>query len=580
MRKSKIKQISLAVCLALTPLSIYAAGLGKLNTHSGLGEPLKAEIEIFATPEELANLTAVIASEAAYAEQGVTRLGIHNNIKVEVAKNTSGSPILKLRSSQPITDPYLDMLIQMDWASGRLQREYTVLLDPPEYKATAVNDEAVNVVSPTSEMESTSTVGDTSQSDIKKPSTKKSKKQKRPVAVVAEPQEEMPVESTDAGSTQELTTKSGDTLMAIARETQVEGVSLDQMLAGLYQSNKGAFVSGNINRLRVGQIIKVPSKEALESISHRKARQMVKAHSSNWNAYRNAMAGAVAAAPAGVDDEQKQSSSGKITSAEDKAAENKVGPQDVVKLSAGEKESNKNLDTKITALQEETIAREKALKEAQERTAALETQIQEMQKLLALKNQSMADKQKNAAGTTVPAEVKPEAKVEVPPVSVPPVPAEVKPAETATTPTVPEVTPTPAVKPEEPKPAVEPKPAPTPVVAPEPAPEPSFLESLIGDNLPLIGGGLGLGLLGAGWLFLRNKRKKNLDSFERGILTSGGLRANTVFGNTTSNASTSDTSFLTDFAQSVDGGMIDTNDVDPIAEAEVYMAYGLSLIHI
>ena len=176
--------------------------------------------------------------------------------------------------------------------------------------------------------------------------------------------------------------------------------------------------------------------------------------------------------------------------------------------------------------------------------------------------------------TTVPAEVKPEAKVEVPPVSVPPVPAEVKPAETATTPTVPEVTPTPAVKPEEPKPAVEPKPAPTPVVAPEPAPEPSFLESLIGDNLPLIGGGLGLGLLGAGWLFLRNKRKKNLDSFERGILTSGGLRANTVFGNTTSNASTSDTSFLTDFAQSVDGGMIDTNDVDPIAEAEVYMAYG------
>ena len=81
-------------------------------------------------------------------------------------------------------------------------------------------------------------------------------------------------------------------------------------------------------------------------------------------------------------------------------------------------------------------------------------------------------------------------------------------------------------------------------------------------------------LLGAGWMFLRNKRRKDLDSFERGILTSGGLRANTVFGNTTGNASNSDTSFLTDFAQSADGSMIDTNDVDPIAEAEVYMAYG------
>ena len=120
MRKSKINQISLAVMLALTPLSIYAAGLGKLNTQSGLGEPLRAEIEIFATPEELASLSAVIASEDAYAEQGITRLGVHSNIKVEIAKNASGAAVLKLRSSLPIKDPYLDMLIQMDWASGRL----------------------------------------------------------------------------------------------------------------------------------------------------------------------------------------------------------------------------------------------------------------------------------------------------------------------------------------------------------------------------------------------------------------------------------------------------------------------------
>jgi pilus assembly protein FimV len=91
----------------------------------------------------------------------------------------------------------------------------------------------------------------------------------------------------------------------------------------------------------------------------------------------------------------------------------------------------------------------------------------------------------------------------------------------------------------------------------------------------MLGGAGGVALLGVGWLYLRNKRRRDLDSFERGILTSGGLRANTVFGNTTGNATSSaDTSFLTDFAQSADGGMIDTNDVDPIAEAEVYMAYG------
>ncbi len=568
MRKSKINQISLAVMLALTPLSIYAAGLGKLNTQSGLGEPLRAEIEIFATPDELASLSAVIASEEAYAEQGITRLGVHNNIKVEVAKNASGAAILKLRSSLPIKDPYLDMLIQMDWASGRLQREYTVLLDPPEYKPADVA--GVNAIESPSAAGDNATGAVSSQSSAKKSATRKAKKVKKQAEPVAEIQDEVVA---DAGGTDEVTTKSGDTLIAIARANQVEGVSLDQMLAGLYNNNKDAFVSGNMNRLKVGKIIKVPSQESLTSISDRKARQVVKAHSSNWNAYRNTMAGTVANLPTGEDDEQKQSSSGKITTAEDKAAAAKTGSQDVVKLSAGEKDSGKAFDNKINALQEETTAQEKALKEAQERAASLEAQIQEMQKLLALKNQSMADKQN--AVTDPAANAQPEVKPQPEAVPVP----EVKPADASATQPA-ETAPVAEVKPVEPAPAVEPTPAvkPAPVAQPapvaEPEAEPSFLDGLLGDNLPLIGGGLGLGLLGAGWLYLRNKRKKNLDSFERGILTSGGLRANTVFGNTTNNTSTTDTSFLTDFAQSVDGGMIDTNDVDPIAEAEVYMAYG------
>ena len=110
---------------------------------------------------------------------------------------------------------------------------------------------------------------------------------------------------------------------------------------------------------------------------------------------------------------------------------------------------------------------------------------------------------------------------------------------------------------------------------PEPIPEPTFLESLLASiDLFVLAGSAGIAVLGIGWMYLRNKRRRDLDSFERGILTSGGLRANTVFGNTTGTASTADTSFLTDFAQSADGSMIDTNDVDPIAEAEVYMAYG------
>ena len=565
MHRSKIKQITLAVCLALMPFSGYAAGLGKLNVSSGLGEPLKAEIELLSvTPEELSTLVAAIASEEAYAAQGVTRLGIHNNIQVEVTKSSNGSPILKLRSSQPISDPYLDMLIQVDWASGRLQREYTVLLDPPGYQLPAESAAPMAVKPPSVSMSgATSSMADTSQSGSKK--TKKSKKRSAPA---------VQDESVASPSADELTTQRGDTLSTIAKQMQVEGVSLDQMLIGLYENNKSAFSGGNMNRLKVGQIIRVPAKESLTAVDKKDARQSVKVHSDNWNAYRNNLAGVVAEAPAITDVEQKQASSGKIGTAQDKATPAKVGPQDVVKLSAGEKQAAagaaKEFEAKIVALQEETTAREKSLKEAQERTASLEKQIQDMQKLLALKSQSMTEVQKNAesavkapdAAATNPAPVvqTPEVKVEPAPVATPESPQ----VESAATDTA-------AAAPAEKK---KPKKI-VPPPQPQPEPEAGLLDGLMGGiDLTILGGAGAVALLGAGWMFLRNKRRKDLDSFERGILTSGGLRANTVFGNTTGTASTSDTSFLTDFAQSADGSMIDTNDVDPIAEAEVYMAYG------
>lgn len=587
MRKSKLKQISVAVCLALMPLSNYAAGLGKLNVSSGIGEPLRAEVELIsATPEELATLVATIGSEDAYAQQGIPRSGIHNNIKVELAKNSNGAPVIRLRSSQPVSDPYLDVLLQVDWASGRLQREYTVLLDPPGYKPSdanaampitqaELNNSSVNNNQSNNQSNGFSANGQSGNVvepvEVPHQAVKKAKKSKRAIAKTVVIDDAAKTTEITNGD-QELTTKRGDTLSSIAKATQVEGVSLDQMLAGLYENNKDAFTNGNMNRLKVGQIIKVPSKDALIAIDSQEAKKTIKVHSVNWNAYRNALAGNVAAQPEISEPEQKQSSSGKIATAEDKAAPAKVGPQDVVKLSAGEKaggkggnEAAKSVEAKIIALQEETTAREKSLKEATERTAALEKQIEDMQKLIALKNQSMTELQKNAEAATKDSETK-VATVDTPKAEETPkveTPAAIeKPAETApvSTPEAAKVKQTPAVQ------------APVEAAAQE---ESGFLAGLLNSvDLTVLSGAGGVALLGAGWMFLRNKRRKDLDSFERGILTSGGLRANTVFGNTTGNASMSDTSFLTDFAQSADGSMIDTNDVDPIAEAEVYMAYG------
>lgn len=593
MHKSKFRRISLAVCLALMPFAADAAGLGKLTVISGLGEPLSAEIELLATStEELSSLSAAIAPEDAYAVQGIERLVSHSAIKIEVAKKANGSPILKLSTRQPVNDPFLDMLIQVDWSTGRLLREYTVLLDPPGYSSQMANNNAVIDSGSTGAASTgmtpiernTSPAGQSARGIAKKSKSSNARNSSKKFVPSPAPVKESPSPSegsSPTSSAEEHTTVRGDTLNAIASQMQVEGVSLEQMLVGLYHANKNAFAGDNMNRLKVGQIIRAPSPEDLQSISRKEAAQEIRVQTADWNAYRNKLAGLVAESPAGSENASSQSSGGKITApAEDKAAPVSNGPRDVVKLSKSDSAANKNggvdgkaMQDKLNSLQEEATAREKSVKEANEKTALLEKQVADLQKLLAVKNQSMADMQKSAA---VPAPKVESPKAEPRKVESPPKPevaqaAAEQPLANAAVPPPPDAQ---VAAPAADKAAVPKK----QIIAPPPSPvaEADLLDQVLQDPVLLGGaGGILLVLLGGTWLFLRNKRKRGLDNFEKGILTSGGLKANTVFGNTAGGTvDTGDTSFLTDFSQSGSAGMIDTHDVDPIAEAEVYMAYG------
>lgn len=560
MHKTKIKRISLAVLLAFMPLAANAAGLGKLNVSSGLGEPLSAEIEVLsATPEELAGMSATIAPTDAYAQQGIERPGYHNQIKIDLRKKADGKSVLKLSTAQPINDPFIDMLVEVNWASGKLLREFTVLLDPPGYDQTSSNttNNVTNSVT-------NAPVNSTSQAGNVYSATEQTKRigRKSIKKPVAENNEAAPVAKQINADDITHTTVAGDTLASIAKKNAVDGVSLDQMLAGLYRSNENAFIHGNINRLKVGQIIRVPSATELQSISPSEATQEIKVHSKDWQAYKNKLADEVEKQALTGDEASNQVSKGKlIKGAEDKSIPPSKEPKDIVKLSKAEPtadtkaevsksgaEEAKAAKDKITALQEQTLANEKNLQEANARTAMLEKQIQDMQKLLEIKNKALADAQTQSSAQAT-------AK------SAPAVAPEQKPA-AAEKPTA-----EPAPHHEKPKVVVHTPP-------PAPVEEPSFLDSLGLDSSILSGAGIAIaGLLG-GWLYTRNRRKRGLDGFEKSILTAGGLKANTVFGNTLGGAvDTGDTSFLTDFSQS-GGGMIDTNDVDPIAEAEVYMAYG------
>lgn len=573
MSKFQLKKIAFALSLSAA-LSAHAAGLGTMISSSKLGEPLNAEIELLAvTPNELNSIQAALASEQVYQDQMLEKPASYPFIKIEVANNANGKPVLKLTSTQPITEAFLDMLIQVDWPTGRLVKEYTLLLDPPGFNSNYVSESAgLPITSQTapstteSKPAATPEISDTPD----QPAVTEPKKPAKPVAAKSAPKE-TPVETSET-PLNSVTTERGDTLYAIARQMKPDNVSTEQMLAALYQSNQQAFDGKNMNRLKVGKIIRMPDQATLDGISRPQAKSLVAEHTTNWQAYKNSLAKVVKETEPGNAGGNTQQSAGKIGSAGDQPAPQAKAGKDVLKLSAGDEKSTTQADkaaSKATAAQEDATAKESAIKEEQSRAAALEKQVADMKKLMEMKNNAMAQAEKNAAQTA--AEPKPETKEALAPG------AQEKPAEQAKVP--------PATVTQE-KSATEPPPVkseqtakPDTAVVEESAQPPSFMHVLL-ERLKNISPVLPWALIALPvllciWALIRIRRKKQIDTFEDAIVTSPAteMQNNTVFGDTQAAAS-GDTSFLTDFSQSGVGGMIDSHDVDPIAEAEVYMAYG------
>ncbi|WP_287032795.1 FimV/HubP family polar landmark protein [Methylophilus sp.] len=537
-------------------------------SSSKLGEPLNAEIELLAvTPNELNSIQAALASEQVYQDQMLEKPASYPFIKIEVGNNTKGQPVLKLSSTQPITEAFLDMLIQVDWPTGRLVKEYTLLLDPPGFNSNYVSESAglpitsQQAPTPSSIQPVTKPATETAPSEPAAIEPKKSAKSVKPKAI---PKETPETTETPSDS---VTTERGDTLYAIARQMKPDNISTEQMLAALYQSNQQAFDGKNMNRLKVGKIIRMPDQATLDSISRAQARSLVAEHTTNWLAYKNTLAKVVKESEPSNMGGNAQQSAGKIGSAADKPASQANAGKDVLKLSAGDEKSTSQADkaaSKATAAQEEAIAKENAIKEEQSRAAALEKQVADMKKLMEMKNNAMAQAEKNAAQAT-----ESQTGVKTEPAT------QEKPAEQAQTTPAPEA---------QDKLAAEQQPAQAepPVTAPfaeEAGQPPSFMHVLLErlKNIsPVLPWALiALPILLCVWALIRIRRKKQIDTFEDVIVTSPAteMQNNTVFGDTQAAAS-GDTSFLTDFSQSGVGGMIDSHDVDPIAEAEVYMAYG------
>lgn len=528
--KNWVSGVSLAVML-MGQSAAWGAGLGKLSLNSALGQPLSADINILlADPAEFNNLSARLASSDAFHRASLEMNSTLESIHFALEKKPDGSAVLHLSSTKPVEDPFLDMIIELDWSNGQMLREYTVLLDPPGVGTPGEQTAPKLVVNPASSAAAPASASGP-----------------QPSPAVQSPAASRRPSEAGASAVKTIRVERGATLISIASQVRPEGVHLEQMLVGLYRSNPQAF-DGNMNRLKAGQVLHVPGKDVLASISEQGALREIRLQAEDWHAYRQKLAGEVEQAP--QRNARANESSGKIAPAvQDRAAQAAPAGQGVLKLSRGAVPAGKG-----GVSSDETAAQQKALKDADSRLAALEQNIQDMQKLLAMKDQQLAQAEKQPQ-TPAPAASAP-APVAAPAPQAPKPAAEVKPP----------VAPAPHPKPK----PMHPLPF-KPVQAP---PAPAWYQMLDPRYLGAAGGVLLLG--GALWWMARNRRRRdNLSRFENSILTSVDSKPNTVYntqGGESVNTS-SNTSFLTDFSQS-GLGTLDTHDVDPIAEAEVYMAYG------
>lgn len=550
MRDFTLRKWLLAVVL-LMPWIASAAGLGRLTVLSTLGQPFNAEIELVSVEkEDPSSLSVRLGSFDAYRQANLQYSAVVAGLRLSIEKRPTGQPYIKLASERPVNDPFVDLLIELNWASGRLMREYTALIDPP---GIAPVQAAAPVAAP------------------------EPRPAPAPQPAATRPIERPPVTDGGYGPIQR-----GETLSKIARSLKTEDVTLEQMLVGLFRSNPDAFIKKNMNLVRTGKILRVPDKTELAAIPRQDAVKEYRAQVADWNAYRAKLADA-----AGVTPEGRTAATGRITTRiEDKAT---AETRDVVRLSKGETPSDaagagkvgkpRSAADRIRSLEEEVIAREKALTEAKERIAQLEKTIKDMQRLAEIKSPAMAAAQQQAAAKTAPKPeaAKPEPKPEA---AKPEAKAEVAKPEPKPEAAKPEAKPEaakPEVKPAE-KPMVEakadkPKPKPKPAAPPPPPPEPELID-IVMENLPLIGGGAIVIVLGGfGMWFMRRRRTRAEEADERArpAPTPGRTAAAPSPG---AAAFERTGTFAAAPAVAVAAAAAAAADVDPMDEARIYLAHG------
>lgn len=579
--KGILAQPRLSMVAALVAACIgteaHALGFGRMKVQSALGQPLRAEVELI--DAKSSNLRAGMAAPAVYVQKGLDYGPTVKGIRASVRKMPNGRAVLVLSSDAPINDPFVDVVLQASDGAGSVTRDFSLLLDPPSTPAPV---EVVEPATPRASRRAPAAV---------KPAPRGERMDLPPAEGAEEGEARAPVRKKRAAASSGRTrsgavrVRQGDTAGQIAARNRPARVSLDQMLVALQRANSHAFINGNVNLLKSGVVLKMPSAAEVRAVPAAEAHAIIVAQSEDFRSYR----GQLARAPMTQVVPSAQQSGGKVQSRIEDTKTSPVAAPDTLTISKAEVKANN--------------APEQRMAEAMQKRDNVNRADELNKNLSDLKNIS-AEVAASAQPGTPPAVVPPTAGANNASASGVTVPI-VAPVETAASQAVDAASEAASAAvtaasdaasaaeqaaseamdaaSEAASEAVAPVKKP---VAPPPQPveveEPSFFESLTGN--PLVLGGAGLAALGGlAYVFMRRRRQNQGEDDGSGssfyesnyapdsfFHVSGGKDVDTSEATTATGATSVNQSSMLYSPSQLDADA----DVDPVAEADVYLAYG------
>ena len=553
---SVLSQLGLGIVLLAPVGAAHAMQLGRLELRSALGQQLVGKIPlVFGSHTHLKEVRVTLASQAEFVQAGLQWVPQLEQITFTPIER-GGAYFIEVHSNGPIASPYLQFLLRVDWPGGRLLREYTALLNPPQLAQTDTGAPVLTIQTPATTAEpapapvagallgppgiAAATVAPASGAGT-------STTPASPAATeAATPPPAAGLAAATANKVGPLAPGASLWTVAQGLKPHQPAATLPQIMVALYHANRADFVAGNMNGLRRGSILRVPSAAQTAATTPAAAFHTLQVQDAAWNAYKARLAQAPLQAPSSPHTRHAMASGavGGVPNASGRRL--KIAGAGAAGVGAGGRSS---LRRNATALQDALASSKLENTHLQGQVTQLEQQLIATKKLLSVENSELAALQAQSGHAAAP----------MAPAAATPAPA-ATPAAAASTSSAAMPETHPAAMPPVHK-----------AVALPPVQKVSLLTSLLASSLfaPLAAGLMVLLLVIA---FYYHRRRQSIAEFEESILSGGGISRDSTPSMDQAGKQT-DVSFLSDFSQ---GGMgnIHTDEVDPIAEAEVYLAYG------